>query len=176
MILRPATAADFAFIRGLAQRPDYAPFITDEDEGRLAHYAADPAHRLLIWDEAGQQRGFALWAEIGDPSGRVELRRLALAEAGAGGGLRFVRALTDYGFATLGARKIWLDASGENLRAQKVYDRAGYRLEGRLIDHWYRPCLSRNVDVMLYGLLRAEWAAPGSGTGSRPLAAARGQA
>lgn len=159
MTLRPALTDDFAFIRSLAQRPDYAPFITDEDEGRLAFYATDPAHRLLIWEEAGRAAGFALWAEIGEPSGRVELRRLALAEAGGGRGLGFVHALTDYGFRVLGARKVWLDASGENLRAQKVYARAGYRLEGRLVDHWFRPVLGRNVDVMLYGVLRDDWMA-----------------
>ena len=159
MSLRPALSDDFAFIRALAQRPDYAPYITDEDEGRLAFYATDPAHRLLIWEEGGRAAGFALWAEIGDPSGRVELRRLGLAEVGGGRGLGFVRALTDYGFESLGARKVWLDASGENLRAQKVYARAGYRLEGRLVDHWFRPVLGRNVDVMLYGILRSEWEA-----------------
>lgn len=159
MILRPATAADFAFIRSLAQRPDYAPFITDEDEAQLAAYLADPAFRLLVAEEGGKPFGFALWAEIGEPSGRVELRRLALAEAGKGQGRNFLRVLTDYGFATLGARKVWLDASGENLRAQKTYARAGYRLEGRLIDHWFRPALGRNVDLMLYGMGRDEWQA-----------------
>lgn len=159
MTLRPALPDDYAFIRSLTQRPDYAPFLTDEDEARLDFYATDPAHRLLILEEDGRAAGFALWAEIGDPSGRVELRRLGLAVVGGGRGLHFVRALTDYGFAHLGARKIWLDASGENARAQKVYVQAGYRLEGRLIDHWFRPVLGRNVDVMLYGLLRAEWEA-----------------
>lgn len=158
MTLRPATPADFPFIRALAQRPDYAIYITDEDETRLAFYASDPAHRLLIWEENGTPAGYALWAEIGDPSGRVELRRLALDQAGGGKGLGFVQALTAYGFEVLGAKKVWLDASGENLRAQKIYDRAGYTLEGRLRDHWYRPTLGRNVDVMLYGLLRDDWA------------------
>ncbi len=157
MTLRPATPADFAFIRSLAQRPDYAIYITDEDESRLAFYATDPAHRLLIWEEDGTAAGYALWAEIGDPSGRVELRRLALDQVGGGKGLGFVQTLTAYGFQELGAQKVWLDASGENLRAQKIYDRAGYTLEGRLRDHWYRPTLGRNVDVLLYGLLRADW-------------------
>lgn len=159
MTLRPATEADFPFIRSLAQRPDYAPFITDEDDARLAFYAADPAHRLLVWEPDGAAAGFALWAEIGDPSGRAELRRLALDRAGSGQGLAFVQTLTAFGFVVLGARKVWLDASGENLRAQKIYARAGYRLEGRLRDHWYRPALGRNVDVMLYGMLRDDWLA-----------------
>lgn len=159
MTLRAATPADFGFIRSLAQRPDYAPFITDEDEAALAAYLATPSTRLLVWDDAAGPAGYALFCEIGDPSGRVELRRLALARAGKGEGSAFVRVLTDYAFATLGAAKLWLDASGENLRAQKIYDRAGFRLEGRLLQHWFRPVLGRTVDVMLYGMLRSEWAA-----------------
>lgn len=159
MTLRPATPDDFAFIRSIAQRPDYAPFITDEDEAALARYLGDPSVRLLVWQDTGGPAGYALFCEIGDLSGRVELRRLALARAGKGEGAAFVRVLVDYAFTELQAAKLWLDASGENLRAQKVYDRAGFRLEGRLLQHWHRPVLGRTVDVMLYGMLRAEWAA-----------------
>lgn len=159
MRLRAATPDDFGFIRSLAQRPDYAQFITDEDETALARYLADPATRLLIWQDAAGPAGYALYCEIGDLSGRVELRRLALARAGKGEGSAFVRVLVDHAFNDLNAAKLWLDASGENLRAQKIYTRAGFRLEGRLVQHWYRPVLGRTVDVMLYGMLRSEWAA-----------------
>lgn len=159
MRLRAATPDDFGFIRSLARRPEYAAFITDEDEAALARYLADPATRLLIWQDSDGPAGYALFCEIGDLSGRVELRRLALARAGKGEGSAFVRMLVDYAFAELNAAKLWLDASGENLRAQKIYARAGFRLEGRLVQHWHRPVLGRVVDVMLYGMLRAEWAA-----------------
>ncbi len=158
MRLRPATVDDFAFIRSLAQRPDYAAFITDEDEVALARYLGDASTRLLVWEDADGPAGYALFCEIGDLSGRVELRRLALARAGKGEGAAFVRVLVDYAFGELQAAKLWLDASGENLRAQKIYERAGFRLEGRLVQHWFRPVLGRTVDVMLYGMLRAEWA------------------
>lgn len=159
MRLRPATPADFGFIRSLAQRPDYAPFITDEDDAALSAYLADPKARLLMAEDEAGPVGYALYCEVGDPSGRVELRRLALERAGKGEGAAFVRRLVDTAFDSLGAGKLWLDASGENLRAQKVYERAGFTLEGRLRDHWFRPVLGRNVDVMLYGMLRTEWAA-----------------
>jgi RimJ/RimL family protein N-acetyltransferase len=152
MTPRAATSADFAFIRGLAGHPDYAPFITDEDEAALALYRNDPSARLQIWQENGQPAGFALYCEIGHPSGRVELRRLALARTGGGRGLAFVTALTDHAFETL-------DASGENARAARVYDQAGYRLEGVQRGHWWRPALGRSVDLLLYGLMRAEWQA-----------------
>jgi RimJ/RimL family protein N-acetyltransferase len=158
MTLRPATPADFAFIRALAQRPDNAPFITDEDDGALARYLTGSSS-LLIWQDADGPAGFALFCELGDPSGRIELRRLALARAGRGEGAAFVRVLVDHAFATLNAQRLWLDASGENPRAHKVYDRAGFTLEGRMRGHWYRPASARVVDLLLYGMMRDEWAA-----------------
>lgn len=157
MSLRAANADDFAFIRGLAQRAGYAEFIADEDEAALAAYLAAPDARLLIWGE--EPAGFALFCEIGEASGRVELRRLALAQTGGGAGASFVKVLIDYAFEELGAQKLWLDASGENLRAQRVYERAGFSLEGRLRAHWYRPSLGRCVDLVIYGMLRGEWTA-----------------
>ena len=154
MTLRPATAADFGFIRGLTRDPAYAPFVGDTDEAGLAAWAADPAVRVLIW---GERAGFAVFRQIGDPSGAVELFRLALARVNGGGGAGFVRALTDHAFGPLGAARVWLDASGENLRAHRVYVGAGYQVEGRLRAQWYRPVLGRCVDLVLYGMLRDEW-------------------
>lgn len=156
-MLRPATAADVPLIRAIAGRAENAPFITDEDDAGLAAYLADPAASLLIWEPADEPAGFALFCQIGEPSGAVELRRLALAEAGQGQGQRFLRALLDHAFGALGAARVWLDASAENPRAMKTYARAGFTLEGRLRQHWYRPALGRVVDLMLFGMLRAEW-------------------
>lgn len=157
MRLRPALAADFDFIRAVAQRPDYAPFITDEDEAALAGYLHSPTVRLLIWEDDHSPRGFALYAVPQDGAGVVELRRLALDIAGHGEGRAFLRAMIAYAFQDLAAQRLWLDASGENLRAQAAYLRAGFTLEGRLRQHWYRPALGRVVDLMLYGMMRDEW-------------------
>lgn len=166
-MLRPALPADFAYIRALVQQPENAAYLTDEDEAALGQYAAGPASRLLIWQNPqGFAAGFALFCGIGEPSGSVELRRLALGEVGTGQGAAFMDALIGYSFNDLNAKRLWLDASGENLRAQRVYARAGFTLEGRLRQHWYRPSLGRVVDVMLYGLMRDEWQQP-----APPLAA-----
>ena len=83
MTLRPATAADFGFIRGLTRDPAYAPFVGDTDEAGLAAWMEDPSVRVLIW---GDRAGFAVFRQIGDPSGAVELFRLALARVNGGGG------------------------------------------------------------------------------------------
>lgn len=156
-MLRDASASDFPFIHGIASHPENAPFITDEPDAALAGYLADPAARLLIWEVAGLPSGYALFCTVGDASGTIELRRLALAGAGKGQGQIFLRALLTHGFKELDAARVWLDASAENPRAMRTYERAGFTLEGRLRQHWHRPALGRVVDLMLFGMLRSEW-------------------
>lgn len=159
MTLRPATHTDFPLVRSLAQRPDDAPFITDEDEAGLAAYLAAPDCQFLIWEPKGKPAGFAIFCEIGNPSGPVELMRLALVEAGRGLGGRFLRVLLDHAFGTPGAARVWLDCSAENLRGQKVYERAGFALEGRFRAHHRVPVTGRIIDILYYGMLRSEWEA-----------------
>lgn len=157
-MLRPATPDDFAFIRRLAADPANAPFITDEDETALQRYLDSADARLLIWNGAVAQ-GYALFCGLRDKAGSVELRRLALDAPGGGRGRAFVGALVDHAFTDLAAQRLWLDASGENLRAQHLYESLGFRPEGRLRRHWWRPALGRAVDLVLYGMLRDEWSA-----------------
>ena len=156
--LRPATAGDIAFIRSLTTRVDYAPFIGDADEAQLREWMASPAARVVIWTD-GEATGFAVFREIGEPSGRVELFRIALDRTGGGRGDAFFGALLDFAFAELGAARVWFDASGENPRAMKVYERAGCLREGIQRQHWWRPALGRAVDLHLFGMLRSDWQA-----------------
>ncbi len=158
-MLRQGTAADFPFIRSLAGRPENRPFISDETEAALQLYLDAPDCEILIWEEDGRAAGFAIFCEIGNPSGRVELMRLALADPGQGAGRAFVRALIDRAFGALGGQRVWLDCSAENLRAQGAYLRAGFVQEARLRNHEFVPDLGRTVDTLLYGMLRAEWQA-----------------
>ena len=159
MTFRQATAADFPFIRALAGRPDYALYITDEDAAGLQVYLDAPDCEILIWEPEGRPAGYAIFCEIGHASGRVELMRLALDEAGQGQGQAFLCALLHRAFVLHGARRVWLDCSAENLRAQTVYRRAGFVQEACLRRHDYVPIAGRNVDTLLFGLLRDEWEA-----------------
>ncbi|MCU0903687.1 MAG: GNAT family N-acetyltransferase [Tabrizicola sp.] len=158
-MLRQGGPGDFGFIRALAGRAEYRPFITDEDEAGLQAYLDAPDCEILIWEPDGQPAGYAIFCEIGHASGRVELMRLALDAAGQGAGRVFLRALVDRAFGTHGAQRVWLDCSAENLRAQKTYVRAGFVQEARLRSHDFVPVLGRNIDTLLYGMLRAEWQA-----------------
>lgn len=157
MRLRAATLDDLSFIHRLTSDPVNMPFMGDDDEAKLASYLEDHSCRLVIMHINNIPQGFALFREIGNASGRVELFRLALATAGAGHGAAFMTLLIDFAFNDLTAKRLWLDASSENPRAQKVYLRAGFTEEGRLRAHWYRPALGRCVDLIIYGMLRCDW-------------------
>ena len=149
---------DIPFIRGLTTRPDYTPFIGDADEATLRRWMDSPTERVVIWED-GDATGFAVFREIGSPSGAVELFRIALDTAGGGRGAAFFDALLDFAFRDLGAARVWFDASGENQRAMKVYERAGCLREGVQRAQWWRPALGRAVDLHLFGMMRAEWLA-----------------
>ena len=158
MTLRPGAIEDLGFVRALVRRPENAGFLTDEDETALARYLADPTTRLLIWG-TDAPRGFAIFCDLDSRAGSVCLMRLCLDAPGQGEGAAFIRALIDYGFETLQARRLWLDTAGENLRAQKAYARAGFTLEGRLRQHEFVPRIGRVIDSLIYGMLRSEWQA-----------------
>ena len=160
MTLRPATLQDLPYIRSLVQRTENAPFLTDEPETDLARYLADPADDLLIWGTEAR-RGFALFCNVDHPGGVVELRRLCLDHPGQGEGADFIFSLISRAFTNYAANRLWLDCSGENLRAQAVYAREGFTLEGRLRQHNHVAVLGRRVDMLLYGMLRQEWPARG---------------
>ena len=158
MTLRPATLADIPFIRSLTGRADYAPFIGDSDAATLQGWIESATARVVIWEASGTT-GFAVFRDIGTPSGVVELFRIALDVAGGGQGDAFFAALLDHAFLDLGAGRVWFDASGENPRAMKVYERAGCMREGVQRSQWWRPCLGRSVDLHLFGIMRHEWQA-----------------
>jgi RimJ/RimL family protein N-acetyltransferase len=159
--LRAATSADFAAIRAMAQLPQHALLITDEDEAALAAYLADPTARLFMVQIAqDDSAGFALFCDLHNPARTIELRRLALRQTGLGQGRAFVQLLTDTAFDDFGAARVWLDTNHDNIRAQKVYEAVGYRHEGTLRRHGYCAPLNIALDQWIYGILREEWAKP----------------
>lgn len=154
-MIRTACPDDFGFIHSIADRVQNRDFIADVPDCVLADYLADPTMDLVLWEHNGTPAGFALFCEIGNPSGRVELRRLGLDQTGSGLGNVFLRALIDHGFDGLNAARIWLDVVRDNPRAQAVYHRAGFTHEGTLRQNWRRPS-GDVVDMLVFGMLRNE--------------------
>ncbi len=154
-MIRKATPADFAFIHTVTARPENARFIVDLPDQKLTAHLNDPEMDLVIWEQGGSLAGYALFCEIGNPSGRVELRSLGLNVTGKGLGASFLHALIGHGFDTLNAMRIWLDVVQDNPRAQAAYQRAGFTHEGTLRQNWKRPN-GDIVDMQIFGMLKSE--------------------
>lgn len=154
-MIRPATKNDLDFIHVIAAAHEKSGYIVDVSSAELLDNIQDPTMDLVIWTHDNTQAGFALFCEIGDPSGRVELRRLGLKHINIGLGQPFLRALINHAFDSIGAKRIWLDVIAENSRAQSTYKRAGFMHEGTLRQNWRAPT-GDIVDMQVFGMLRNE--------------------
>lgn len=154
-MIRAAKPTDFPFIHSITARPENKRFIVDLPDQQLCAHLADPKMDLAIWERDGSPAGYALFCEIGEPSGRVELRSLGLDFTDIGLGQPFLRALIDHAFDTLNAARLWLDVVQDNPRAQAAYHRAGFTFEGTLRQNWKRPN-GDIVDMQIFGMLRHE--------------------
>jgi RimJ/RimL family protein N-acetyltransferase len=72
-----------------------------------------------------------------------------------GFGTDSVRALLRHGFECLNLHRIFLRVFEDNERAIAVYERLGFKEEGRLREHSYRG--GSYLDTIIMGILRSEW-------------------
>ncbi len=80
---------------------------------------------------------------------------VAAEQQGKGLALEAVRAVVNALFATDRVRKVVAYAAVDNVRSQRLFDRAGFRREGLLRDS-YRARGGHLVDEVLFGLTRAD--------------------
>lgn len=76
---------------------------------------------------------------------------------GKGIGSEAVRAAVAWGFEAFALAKIWATTDARNVRSQRLMEKLGMQLEGRLRSH--QRARDGRTDEICYGLLRAEWAA-----------------
>lgn len=155
-MFRQATLADIPFLLDLQDRPEFLPAFGSDDAEGWQNLIEAPERRVLIWCEGADPAGLALLT-LGriDPS-LVELTRFGLASQNRGTGGRALEALFAYAFEELSAFRFYLHCAVDNLRAQRVYERAGMIHEGTLRQHWKRRIGDRS-DLRIYGLLAEEW-------------------
>lgn len=76
---------------------------------------------------------------------------------GGGLGVDAVNAIVDFCFGQLRVERLWLVTDGVNLRAQHVYEKAGFAHEGRLRRAFYQD--GKFQDDIRMAMLRSDWEA-----------------
>jgi RimJ/RimL family protein N-acetyltransferase len=89
---------------------------------------------------------------------------------GKGFGTEATRLLVRHAFDTLNLNRVWLHVYEYNTRAVRVYEKVGFRTEGRLRQDTFRD--GRYWDTLVMGVLHEEWGAveydPGDALANRP--------
>ena len=132
--LRPTMLSDLDFVLGVERDAANLPFITPWE--RTQHEGAvrfpDFRHFIIEVGTGTQAAGFVILQGCRSPHRAVELKRIVLQPKGQGLGRACVRRLKQMAFRDLGAHRFWLDVKSRNLRAQHLYEREGFIVEGTL--------------------------------------------
>lgn len=101
--------------------------------------------------------GFARiqWIEWTHGNGWVKMGIGSPSDRGQGYGSEALRLLLRYAFAELNLHRVSLDTFEYNPRAIRSYEKAGFKIEGRVRQLLNRD--GRRWDVIYMGILREEW-------------------
>lgn len=164
--LRPVQGADAEELFAMVQEPEgkrftgtQRSFTLDEIRNWCARVALEPDRIdcAITLTENGAYLGEVVLNEI-DEVNRCANFRISLKKEvwNHGYGSEAARLLLGYGFGTLGLHRIELEVFAFNTRALRVYEKLGFRLEGRRREalRWE----GRYHDALLMGLLEHEFA------------------
>ncbi|MDH6609779.1 RimJ/RimL family protein N-acetyltransferase [Streptomyces sp. SAI-208] len=167
-VLRPFTEADAEVMAEIVQDPEVVRF-TGTPSGELtlerlrSWYGSRSAQPdrldLAVTDRAtGELVGEVVLHEW-DAQARSCTFRTLIGPRGRGRGLgsEATRLVVGHGFERLGLHRIELEVYGHNARALRVYEKAGFRVEGVRREADLRDGVW--VDWVVMGLLDREWAA-----------------
>jgi len=153
--LAPFEAGDLDWLLEMEARARAEGFLRGNDRAGHEAYMAQPGSLYLKILSAGENAGYVMLGGIGSRDEVVELGRIAVDAPFRGIGQTALRLIIDYIFDVLGAHKVWLDTLDHNLRGQYIYEKFGFQQEGRLREGFLMN--GKRRDMILYGLLRAEW-------------------
>ncbi|MEU5120397.1 GNAT family protein [Streptomyces asoensis] len=167
-VLRPFTGADADTMWEIIGDPEVVRFTfpanSDLTRERVRSWygsrAAQPDRLdLAVTDRAtGELVGEVVLNEW-DPAARSCSFRTLIGPRGRGRGLgtEATRLIVGHGFERLGLHRVQLELYGDNARARRVYEKAGFVVEGVRREAALRDGVW--VDEVLMGILDREWAA-----------------
>lgn len=161
--LRPMAETDLALVlqwRNALQVRDFMltqnEISPEEHVTWFASASKNPARMLLIFEVGGEPRGHMNFKiDLSDEI--AEWGFYAAPSAPKGTGLAMGRKALEYGFSTLGMRKICGQVLDFNTASRKMHETLGFVCEGILREQKQISGVRR--DLVCYGLLSREWPA-----------------
>lgn len=163
--LRRATAKDIDLIMEIERQPGFEHFVGRSARSIHEELIADPGHAYLLGLDADKAvRGIAILRGIGDPSGGIYLKRIAIRDPGHGFGSAMLAHVIDWAFSLADCHRFHLDHFVTNERAHRAYEKCGLRQEGVLREAYRLPD-GGYADLTVMAILRQEWE-PGGDAGA----------
>ncbi|KXC04474.1 GNAT family N-acetyltransferase [Microbacterium hominis] len=135
-----------------------SPLIRSAFEKRLTDTASGPGTRSIefVIDVGGAAVGSVSLFGFDDLARHAEIGIAVLAEhRGRGIGSAALAKMVAFAFVRCNLRRVHLQAISSNVGAIRVYEKAGFEVEGRLREHaWVRGAYE---DMVVLGLLRTDW-------------------
>ena len=141
----------------------YARLVGRWDAEQHASEMENPSSRYLLAREGTDVVAFAILQYVGSPNRNIRLKRIAVRHAERGVGSAFLSLVLTICFTELAAHRVELFVHMENERARRVYDRAGFIVEGVLRD-FHRDADGSFRSMRLMALLQPDWMARRSQT------------
>jgi RimJ/RimL family protein N-acetyltransferase len=153
-LIRPGLA-DIPFIMATERTPGYERVLGYSEEGWHRAALSDPRFAYLVGMAEGAPVGFAIVRDWGAPEGAAHIKRFAVVRPGEGHGKPLVRAVVDTVFGETRAFRLSLGLFPENVRARRLYEGAGFRLEG--VSRGSALFNGVRRDELVMAILRPDW-------------------
>jgi RimJ/RimL family protein N-acetyltransferase len=153
-LIRP-DPADIPFIMATERTPGYEHVLGRSEEGWHRAALSDPRLAYFIGVLGDEPIGFAIVRDWGAPERAAHIKRFAAVQPGRGHGKVLIRAVVDAVFDETSAYRLSLGLFPENLRARRLYEGAGFRLEG--VSRGSALFNGVHRDELVMAILRPEW-------------------
>ncbi|OBZ08465.1 acetyltransferase [Bacillus sp. FJAT-27264] len=154
--LRQTTEQDLDFVMDAEQADDNRRYIAQwKREQHMAAFADEDVLHFIILNADGERSGYVILTGMLDLNLTVCIMRLVIVSKGHGYGSEALRLLIGWIFNHTETHRLWLDVRDQNTRAQRIYQRQGFRLEGTL-----RECIKIGdtfESLQIMSILRPEY-------------------
>lgn len=121
-----ASPSSVSLIAALEADPAVSKYIVANSPSQHLRNMQDPKQEYLLLFDCGKFVGFVILA-LDDDAESVELKRIAIKDRGHGLGQEALRLIEAHCLRDHQRTRIWLDVFSENMIAQHIYRKFGYR-------------------------------------------------